>query len=567
MVYESDFYTTRRPYTRPIVSSYSVTTPYIIPISSNIQVRTIPYLPYVAHKRLVTIIHTPAHSYYTGSPLSPVTVRVNSRVRPSILAAELNRIRDRQRPSSVSYTEKYLNSRPNIEFDDEAREIRARADALLRRIHVFVPKPSPRRFFFVYFPSTRSDYIDENLRSDYIRRLLNTREHIRKDLEYLNLWYQTPECRNLGEGHLACVRYVGGRPQSKRRPYYKLADLTATDVRNDVNFLSYYRKNRLAADKSLPEVPMTERELRKARALETEWSIAQKEKETARIEEIRPEEEEEEEIEPVREKVKEKKEKKEKKDKKRKEEEAEIEDEEGRKKAEEEAIKRAEAFLAKRIEEARIQEEKRLKIEAEQKRLEDAAEAARLALIKAEEEARLAEIAEQERLEALRRAEEERMEEARLEAERLIEAERMYRDAVEAAAEDEEERLAKELAEENRNRRQDDEERLVAVTNAVPSLDEVKEYDDRTEDSYAHRNLSDHEKEENPDDPTVEDNTQVEEEGEEDIEHDGSEPIVDDFQGPESHHEMVETIEDSPQIEEVFSTRQESVEEQEDEDA
>ncbi|XP_076667421.1 protein anoxia up-regulated-like isoform X2 [Andrena cerasifolii] len=27
MVYESDFYTTRRPYTRPLVSSYSVTTP------------------------------------------------------------------------------------------------------------------------------------------------------------------------------------------------------------------------------------------------------------------------------------------------------------------------------------------------------------------------------------------------------------------------------------------------------------------------------------------------------------------------------------------------------------
>lgn len=107
-----------------------------------------------------------------------------------------------------------------------------------------------RRFFFVYFPSTRSDYIDESLRSDYIRRLLNTREHIRKDLEYLNLWYQTPECRNLGEGHLACVKYVGGKPQSKRRPYYKLADLTATDVRNDVNFLSYYRKNRQAADKA-----------------------------------------------------------------------------------------------------------------------------------------------------------------------------------------------------------------------------------------------------------------------------------------------------------------------------
>lgn len=86
---------------------------------------------------------------------------------------------------------------------------------------------------------------------------------------------------------------------------------------------------------------------------------------------------------------------------------------------------------------------------------------------------------------------------------------RMYRDAVDAAAEDEEERLAKELAEENRNQRQEEEEILATVTNVVPSSDEVKEYDDRTEDTYAHRNLSDHEREENPDDATVEDNTQV----------------------------------------------------------
>ncbi|XP_033229432.1 uncharacterized protein CG45076-like isoform X7 [Belonocnema kinseyi] len=454
MVYESDFYTTRRPYTRPIVSSYSVTNPYVIPISSNIHVRTIPYMPYIAHKRLVNIVHTPVHTYYTGTP---ITIRINSRVRPSILAAELQRIRDRQRPSSISYTEKYLSSKNNTDFDDEARDIRARADALLRRIHVFVPKPLPsRRFFFVYFPSTRSIYSDEGLRSDHVRSLLNTRNDIKKDLDYLNLWYQTPECRHMGDGNLACVKYVGGKPQSKRRPYYKLADLTNSEVRNDVNLLSYYRKNRQAADRAC------------------------------------------------------------------------------RTKAEEEAIKRAQEFLAKRLEEARIAEEKRQAAEDERLRIEQEEEEARLALLKAQEEARLRAIAEHERLEAERRAEEERMEEARLEAERQAEEdrkaelerlrleeearkaaerraaeERMYQAAVEAAAEDERERLAKELALEETNRRQEEEERLAADTNTVTAVDEIRDYDDRSEDTFAQRHLSDHEREEFPDDPTVDDDTQV----------------------------------------------------------
>ncbi|XP_033229427.1 calponin homology domain-containing protein DDB_G0272472-like isoform X2 [Belonocnema kinseyi] len=523
MVYESDFYTTRRPYTRPIVSSYSVT------------VRTIPYMPYIAHKRLVNIVHTPVHTYYTGTP---ITIRINSRVRPSILAAELQRIRDRQRPSSISYTEKYLSSKNNTDFDDEARDIRARADALLRRIHVFVPKPLPsRRFFFVYFPSTRSIYSDEGLRSDHVRSLLNTRNDIKKDLDYLNLWYQTPECRHMGDGNLACVKYVGGKPQSKRRPYYKLADLTNSEVRNDVNLLSYYRKNRQAADRALTEEPMTERELRKARANETEWSEAQKQKElereAAHLEEIEENEPEVIQPNPIREKVKEKKEKKETKENKRIEAGAELE-EEGRTKAEEEAIKRAQEFLAKRLEEARIAEEKRQAAEDERLRIEQEEEEARLALLKAQEEARLRAIAEHERLEAERRAEEERMEEARLEAERQAEEdrkaelerlrleeearkaaerraaeERMYQAAVEAAAEDERERLAKELALEETNRRQEEEERLAADTNTVTAVDEIRDYDDRSEDTFAQRHLSDHEREEFPDDPTVDDDTQV----------------------------------------------------------
>jgi len=66
-------------------------------------------MPYVAHKRLVTIVHSPIHHvYYTGAM---IPIRVRTRVRPSILAAELNRIRYLPRPSSRSYIEEYLNSR------------------------------------------------------------------------------------------------------------------------------------------------------------------------------------------------------------------------------------------------------------------------------------------------------------------------------------------------------------------------------------------------------------------------------------------------------------------------
>ncbi|KAL6445280.1 hypothetical protein ACFW04_002260 [Cataglyphis niger] len=236
MVYESDFYTTRRPYSRPLVSSYSVTDrPIIIPLSSIIQWRSVPYMPYVAHKRLVTIIHSPVHHVYYAGAMVPI--RVRARVRPSILAAELNRIRDLPRSSTKSYIEEYLNSRDNIFFDDEAREIRAKVDSLLRRVHVFVPRATASDF--------AEEIIPERMRShDYVRRLLSGRNNAKKQVEHLN-WYEIPDRGAFGT--TACIKYVAGKPQSIRKPYVKIADLRPFDVRNDVNFLSYYSKNRQAA--------------------------------------------------------------------------------------------------------------------------------------------------------------------------------------------------------------------------------------------------------------------------------------------------------------------------------
>nr|XP_050869026.1 calponin homology domain-containing protein DDB_G0272472-like isoform X3 [Vespula vulgaris] len=186
MVYESDFYTTRRPYSRPLASSYSITTtPVVLPLSAVIQY-----------------------------------------------------------------------------FDDEAKEIRARVDSLLRRVHVYIPRACPSDF--------AEEIVPERMRSgDYIRRLISGKNNTKKDAEAVS-WYDVPERGHFG--NLACVKYVAGKPQSIRRPYYKVADLRPSDIKNDVKFLSYYQKNRQAAADASPDQPMTERELRKARALETEWS-------------------------------------------------------------------------------------------------------------------------------------------------------------------------------------------------------------------------------------------------------------------------------------------------------
>nr|XP_033324367.1 fibrous sheath CABYR-binding protein-like isoform X1 [Megalopta genalis] len=263
MVYESDFYTTRRPYTRPYVSSYSVTErPITLPLSTILQLRSIPRMPYVAHKRLVTVIHMPYHTVYHGGIGSLIPIRVHARVRPSVLAAELNRIRNLWRPSTESYTEKYLQSRDRIYFDDEAREIRAKVDSLLRRVHVFVPRAVASDFL--------EEIVPERMRSgDYVRRLLSGKSIAKKDPIS---WYEVPERGDFGT--LACVKYVAGNPQSVRRPYFKVADLRPSDIKNDVNFLSYYKKNRQAAANASPDLPMTERELRKVRALQPDLDEA-----------------------------------------------------------------------------------------------------------------------------------------------------------------------------------------------------------------------------------------------------------------------------------------------------
>lgn len=89
------------------------------------------------------------------------------------------------------------------------------------------------------------EIVPERMRSyDYVQRLLTGRNNAKKQYDYLS-WYEIPERGSFGT--LACIKYVAGKPQSVRKPYFKVADLRPADIRNDVNFLSYYSKNRQAA--------------------------------------------------------------------------------------------------------------------------------------------------------------------------------------------------------------------------------------------------------------------------------------------------------------------------------
>lgn len=67
--------------------------------------------------------------------------------------------------------------------------------------------------------------------------LRSVADHIR-NISY----YNEPAKKFTGRGHLACVHYSGNKAFSSRRPLYK-----ELSIRDDVNLLSFYAKNRLAA--------------------------------------------------------------------------------------------------------------------------------------------------------------------------------------------------------------------------------------------------------------------------------------------------------------------------------
>ncbi|XP_023318419.1 FK506-binding protein 5-like isoform X3 [Trichogramma pretiosum] len=569
MVYESDFYTTRRPYSssssRPYVSSYSVTPirgPYYLMIPYSPFLRSAPHMPYVAHKRLVSIVHSPVRIYHAGSYLP---IKLHARVRPSIIAAELNRIRYLQRPSTKSYTEDYLNSRNYIDFDDETRDIRARTDNLLRKIHVFVPRPSV------------SDYeettIPERLRSDdYVRRIINSK-NTRKDIADLP-WYSTPEKRDIGSGHLACIKYAGGRPQPRRRPYYTVGDLVPGDVKSDVNLMSFYSKNRKAAEDASPSIPVERHveivsEDRPASAASVTWADEvdhhRREEPATKEAEIRVEKtselQAEIEVEPDVKKAKPTVQDNEETQ------EAQEYDENGmRKEPDEDTIKKVQEYLDKKAAEKKMEEERRAWELAERRRIAEEKEVARLAAIKLEEDQRIAEIKEQERLEAERQDVIAKAEAARHEAERMVEDEKLYNEAVLQAIADEQERQAKEREEEKKKQEEDEDKtaNLVlssssGVVNADVVSDDVQEVE-RSVIENVDQDVEDQPYEVDQDEETqIEENVPQEEEEEqkqeqvEEIEIDAgaatAEPESEQASEPQAA-ELVSDVADAPKVHE-----------------
>ncbi|XP_023718059.1 uncharacterized abhydrolase domain-containing protein DDB_G0269086 isoform X2 [Cryptotermes secundus] len=216
MVYESDFYTTRRPYSRPTVTSYSVTA------------QTFHHsIPFVAHKRL-TGVTPPAHTV---------------RVRPSIILAEIDRINHKVRPSlAYQPAEDFLNSRSVVSFDDEARSIRAQTAALLKRIHE--PLPRATKTFPISVTRYEETPIPERITSDaYIYRLLGPTHNVKQEVLTMS-HYDEPAKRLMGKGHLACVSFAGGRAFPRRKNLFYDDDR----VKNDVQYLSHYKKNIEAAE-------------------------------------------------------------------------------------------------------------------------------------------------------------------------------------------------------------------------------------------------------------------------------------------------------------------------------
>jgi len=300
MVYESDFYTTRRPYTsRPNVSSYSVTSRYYtspivrkvhtyttFPIYSTYPVVRHRTLPYIAHKRLVTgsrisvtptrtisrVVSlptfratTPIRTYPYRYPITPLSVltsptryvrsyttristspiRTTFGVRPSVLRREFNRIENKHRASSYDhlFTDSYLNSESAREFDDETKQIRNDTNKLLRKIHSRVERAQSCLPLTTYQAKYERRYGPDSFVAHLASPLKST--------TYNGLESYDPN-KYIGKSHLASVRIVGNKGYNTRRPTAYYDD---DKVRNDVNLLSYYLKNRkAAAEKKEPAV-------------------------------------------------------------------------------------------------------------------------------------------------------------------------------------------------------------------------------------------------------------------------------------------------------------------------
>ncbi|XP_063367249.1 uncharacterized protein LOC134655719 [Cydia amplana] len=327
MVYESDFYTTRRPYRptstyssltslplSPLTSIYYLSSsflpyttyhdPYVayiprlsqsLPLSPlrSIYYRSSSFLPYTTfHDPYVAYIPrlpqslplSPLRSiYYRSSSFLPYTTYhdpyvayiprlpqaeliyrptarsvtrlvtypeaphhvVRVRVRPSVVLRELDRINYRHRPHlAVTALDEFYNAETTKYFEDEKRRIRADTESLLARARSVVPRAKSLAPLETLHSYSYGEPVPYRYSSDaYLAGLpLSVRSVVHHINNIAFYKYQEPTKRFTGRGHLACLHYTGNKAFSNRRPLYK-----EMSIRDDVNLLSFYAKNRLAA--------------------------------------------------------------------------------------------------------------------------------------------------------------------------------------------------------------------------------------------------------------------------------------------------------------------------------
>ncbi|XP_008200166.1 uncharacterized protein CG45076 isoform X4 [Tribolium castaneum] len=299
MVYESDFYTTRRPY-RPSYSTYSVSS------APSRQVRILPGLgkvhvvhtydrivPYVGHKRL-TVVTLPPKIYST---------------RSSVLQREYDWIENKVRPwVAYSPTNRYLNSDSAVRYvyvRNPITGLKYHSDYYPSRYYNFYriirplsyyddywPFYRPLSAYYSYWPISRSvSYLDDiplyrSLRLQSIfddeTRLIRAQtasllKQVHQPVPRIRTWpitplnrfgdfpslpmkysndtyihrlltyspnhkiqyatyYTEPVKKYIGAGHLSCVSYAGDKGYSRRRPLTMFEDA----LRNDIQLLSYY---------------------------------------------------------------------------------------------------------------------------------------------------------------------------------------------------------------------------------------------------------------------------------------------------------------------------------------
>jgi 3-phenylpropionate/cinnamic acid dioxygenase small subunit len=249
----------------------------VIPIPMT-RITTSPSRVYRERFSPVRII-TPSARIYRRDINSPVRLVtspgriVNIRVRPSTLTKEFDRIdrKYRSSPVGVNDTEEYLNSAYALNFNDATREIRASTKRLMKEIHEPVPRAqSVSRYGRAASLQPSYSRFDPDLIDKYGNALIENEYHVSKNIlrptrktrdqiEILSkIKYPDTPRRYTGISHLATTKVYGflERPLYTRHSLardFDISNYTSDKVRNDVNYLSYYSKNRdaVAADQAV----------------------------------------------------------------------------------------------------------------------------------------------------------------------------------------------------------------------------------------------------------------------------------------------------------------------------